>query len=504
MSHHTPEELRDRASEILESLRGRELKNKDRIGIPQQDMPSQDPLVRRGNMSEVTYGYYEEQALVEAERCLQCANAPCIKGCPVAIDIPGFIKAITEKDYQGSIEIIRRTSLLPAICGRVCPQENQCQEHCTVGKSLKDKFKSVSIGRLERFVADHAAQAPDDVAPSVAPATGRRVAVIGSGPAGITAAADLRRAGHEVTIFEAFHKPGGVMVYGIPEFRLPKAIVQKEIDKLSAMGVEIRTNFLIGRTRKLQDLLAEDGFDAAFIGSGAGLPRFLSIPGENLVGVFAANEYLTRSNLMKAYDSKAAETPIFRPKKVAVLGGGNVAMDAARTAIRLGAEKVYVVYRRTRTEMPARSEEVDHAEEEGVDFHFLESPVQILGDDADRVVGMECLSYELGEPDESGRRRPVAVKGSEHVLDVDTVIVSIGNDSNPLLTSTTPELETTKWGNIVTDDSGRTTIPNVWAGGDIVLGAATVILAMGEGRRAAAAINEYLATGSGSPEPATG
>ncbi|MFW5883986.1 MAG: FAD-dependent oxidoreductase, partial [bacterium] len=444
-----------------------------------------------------------------------------------------------------SLAVIKETSLLPSICGRVCPQENQCQAYCTVGKSLKDTFKSVSIGRIERFVADWGAglrglaeerldeESPippsarvgvdDDGAgreaggtgradgeptgddaeafagsvaraiPEVKPATGKKVAVIGSGPASITVAADVRREGHEVTIFEAFHKPGGVMIYGIPEFRLPKKIVEDELHTLEEMGVEIRTNFLVGQTRKLADLLEKDGYDAAFIGTGAGLPRFMRIDGENLVGVFSANEFLTRSNLMKAYDRDHAETPIFQPKRVAVFGGGNVAMDAARTAIRIGSEKVYVIYRRSRVEMPARAEEVDHAEEEGVEFMLLKNATRIVGDENDRVTGVEIIDYELGEPDDSGRRRPVPIEGSESMLDVDTVIVSIGNDSNPLISRTTPELETTKWGNIVTDEEGRTSMPNVFAGGDIVLGAATVILAMGEGRKAAASINAMLA-----------
>ncbi len=497
MSYHAPEELRSAAEALLrgiESKRSAEgLKNKDRIAIPQQEMPSQNPDDRKKNMQEVTFGYTEEQARVEAERCLQCKNAPCIAGCPVSIDIPRFVKAIADREFGRSISIIKEASLLPAICGRVCPQENQCQENCTVGKSLKDPFKSVSVGRLERYVADLDRSTGEKAIPAVKPDTGKRVAVVGSGPASITVAADVRKEGHEVVVFEAFHRPGGVMLYGIPEFRLPKQIVDEEIETLRRMGVEIRTNYLVGRTRKLADLLEKDGFDAVFIGVGAGLPRFMHIPGENLIGVFAANEYLTRSNLMRAYDSDHADTPMIQPKKVAVLGGGNVAMDAGRTAIRLGAEEVNVVYRRTRKEMPARAEEVDHAEEEGVNFHFLESPVRILGDANDRVIGIECLTYELGEPDDSGRRRPVPVAGSEHTLEVDTVIVSIGNDSNPLLMKTTPELKVTKWGNIIADEDGRTSIPRVFAGGDIVLGSATVILAMGQGRKSAAAINSMLA-----------
>ena len=535
MSHKSPAELRSEASDILEDLKAKDkLRAKDRLAIPQQEMPSQDPHARGQNMFEVTYGYFEAQAQVEAARCLQCRNAPCVEGCPVRIDIPRFIKHVADGDYEGSLAVIRETSLLPSICGRVCPQENQCQAYCTLGKSLKDTSKSVSIGRIERFVADWGAGLrglPDDrlgeespippsarvsgaaagdeaagfagsvarAIPEVKPATGKKVAVIGSGPASITVAADVRREGHEVTIFEAFHKPGGVMIYGIPEFRLPKKIVEEELHTLEEMGVEIRTNFLVGQTRKLKDLLEKDGYDAAFIGTGAGLPRFMRIEGENFVGVFSANEFLTRSNLMKAYDRDQAETPIFQPKRVAVFGGGNVAMDAARTAIRIGSEKVYVIYRRSRVEMPARAEEVDHAEEEGVDFMLLKNATRILGDENDRVTGVEIIDYELGEPDDSGRRRPVPIDGSESVLDVDTVIVSIGNDSNPLISRTTPELETTKWGNIVTDETGRTSLPNVFAGGDIVLGAATVILAMGEGRKAAASINATLA---GTADPA--
>jgi glutamate synthase (NADPH/NADH) small chain len=481
------------AAHLLRELQDRELKAKDRMAIPQQQMPAQDPVVRRANMSEVALGYSEEQVKLEAMRCLQCKSKPCVKGCPVAIDIPRFIGRAEEGDFAGALAVIRESSLLPSICGRVCPQESQCQAYCTVGKSLKDPMKAVSIGRIERYVADWERESGEQAVPPVKPDTGKKVAIIGSGPAGITAAADLRKEGHAVTIFEAFHKPGGVMIYGIPEFRLPKKIVENEIEVLEAMGVEVRTNFLVGRTRKLQDLIEKDGFDAVFIGSGAGLPKFMTIPGENLVGVFSANEYLTRSNLMKAYDREQSDTPIYRSKKVAVLGGGNVAMDAARSAVRLGAEEVSIIYRRTEAQMPARVEEVEHAKEEGVILRTLRNPKQILGDEQGRVRGIELLEYELGEPDESGRRRPVAIEGSEHEMEVDTVIVSIGNDSNPLLTQTAGELETNKWGNIVTDEDGRTSMDRVYAGGDIVLGAATVILAMGEGRKAAASINQMLA-----------
>jgi len=479
---------------LLREILAREepLKPKDRVAIPLQDMPAQDASVRAKNFSEVALGYTPEQARLEAMRCLRCKNAPCVDGCPVRLDIPAFVGAIAENDFDRSIEIIKQNSLLPAICGRVCPQETQCQATCTVGKILKDVEKSVSIGRLERFAADrerdHAIEPP-----TVKPETGKKVAVVGSGPAGLVVAADVRREGHAVTIFEAFHKPGGVMIYGIPEFRLPKKIVQIEIDTLMAMGVELRTDFVVGRTRKLTDFLDKDGFDAVFVATGAGLPKFMRIEGENLVGVFSANEYLTRVNLMKAYDRENAATPIMQSRKVAVLGGGNVAMDAARTALRLGAEEVHLVYRRTEVEMPARAEERHHAKEEGVIFHVLENAKRILPDEHGCVRAMECLRYELGEPDDSGRRRPVEIVGSEFEMELDTVIVAIGNDSNPLIKQTTPEIETNKWGNIVADETGKTSIDRVYAGGDIVLGAATVILAMGLGRTAAHSINTLLA-----------
>ena len=496
MSYQPLSQLEAAARAELEKWtgRGNDLKPRERLAIPQQDMPSQCPEERRHNMDQVALGYTPEQARVEALRCLQCKNAPCIQGCPVAIDIPAFIDAIALGDFQQGADLIKQSSLLPAVCGRVCPQENQCQAVCTVGKALKDVNLSVSIGRLERFVADWERARDQVELPEIQPETGRRVAVVGSGPASITVAADVRRAGHAVTIFEAFHKPGGVLLYGIPEFRLPKDIVHQEIETLRQMGVEIRTNYVVGRTRKLTDLIDKEGYDAIFVGTGAGLPRFLDIPGENLIGVFSANEYLTRSNLMRAYDRGKADTPIYRSHRVAVIGGGNVAMDAARTALRLGAEEVLLVYRRTATEMPARIEEVAHAREEGINFRFLTNPVRILGDADERVVGMECLEYQLGEPDESGRRRPVPISGSEFTLEVDTVIVAIGNDSNPLISQTTPELKTNRRGNVVVDDHGQSSIRRIFAGGDIVLGAATVILAMGEGRTAAAAINEMLAS----------
>jgi glutamate synthase (NADPH/NADH) small chain len=493
MSQRTPDDLLEAARAEWERIQGlpQPLKPRDRLGIPPQEMPAQDSLARARNMQEVTLGYSEEQARVEASRCLQCRNAPCVQGCPVRIDIPRFIAAIAAGDPAKAIGVIKETSLLPAVCGRVCTQETQCQAPCTVGKSLKTVEKAVAIGRLERYAADweraHGAAKP----PEAAAPTGKKVAVVGSGPAGITVAADVRRAGHEVVLFEAFHKAGGVLVYGIPEFRLPKAIVRAELDTLQRMGVEIRTNFVVGRTRKITALIEKDGFDAVFVGSGAGLPKFMNIEGENLVGVYSANEYLTRSNLMKAYDRERAATPIHAAQRVAVLGGGNVAMDAARTALRLGAEEVHLIYRRTEAEMPARVEEVAHAKEEGVVFHILQNAKRILGENG-KVTGIECLRYELGEPDDSGRRRPVAIPGSEFTLGMDAVIVAIGNESNPLIEQTTPGLETDRWGHIVTDENGRTSLPKVFAGGDIVLGAATVILAMGEGRKAAAAINEML------------
>jgi len=489
-----PESLLEAARKEWAALEGRALGPRDRMGIPAQEMPSQEPLARAKNMKEVALGYFAEQARVEASRCLQCKNAPCMQGCPVKVKIPEFVAALAAGDPAKAIGIIKETSLLPAVCGRVCPQEKQCQSTCTLGKALKDANQAVAIGRLERYAADWERANGGAAAPAIAAPTGKRVAVVGSGPAGITVAADVRRAGHEVTLFEAFHKAGGVLVYGIPEFRLPKAIVQAELENLRAMGVEIRTNFVVGRTRKLTDLLEKDGYDAVFVGTGAGLPKFMGIEGENLVGVHSANEYLTRSNLMKAYAEGQADTPIQRAAKVAVLGGGNVAMDAARTALRLGAEEVHLIYRRTENEMPARKEEVAHAREEGVQFHFLQNAKRILGEGG-RVSGIECLRYELGEPDASGRRRPVEVPGSEFTIPMDEIIVALGNESNPLIKATTPGLETDRKGHIVVNGEGRTTLPRVFAGGDIVLGAATVILAMGEGRRAAAAINQMLAEG---------
>jgi glutamate synthase (NADPH/NADH) small chain len=479
--------------ELLAKHRAGTLRPAERYEIPPQTMPAQDEVKRRGNVSEVATGYTETQARLEALRCLGCKNAPCVEGCPVRIRIKDFIAPIVEGDFKKALDIIRENSLLPAVCGRVCPQEVQCQLPCTVGKKFKDVDKAVSIGRLERFVADWGRKHHDQTIPKIAPPTGKKVAVIGSGPGGIVVATDLRRQGHDVTVFEAFHKTGGVMVYGIPEFRLPKAIVREEIEQLKKMGVKIVCNFLVGRTRTIGELLEKDGFDAVYIGVGAGLPQFMNIEGEHLVGVYSANEYLTRANLMRAYDfGKGADTPIAMSKKVAVVGGGNVAMDSARTAVRLGAEKVYLVYRRSEKEMPARVEEVHHAKEEGIEFHLLRSPKRIIGDPNGIVKAIECLKYELGEPDDSGRRRPLPIAGSEFQIEVDAVIIAIGNGANPLIGRTTPGLELNKWGNIVVDENCKTSLEGVYAGGDIVLGAATVILAMGQGRTAAAAINEYL------------
>ena len=450
-------------------------------------MPTQDPEVRNKNFKEVALGYTDKQALDEADRCLNCKNMPCVKGCPVNINIPGFISKIKENDLEGAYEILSASSSLPAVCGRVCPQETQCESKCVRGI----KTEPVGIGRLERYVADyHNAHCTKEPAP--VKSNGHKVAVIGAGPAGLTCAGDLARYGYDVTVFEALHVAGGVLVYGIPEFRLPKSIVAKEIDNLKAMGVRIMTNMVIGKVVSIDELF-EDGFEAVFIGTGAGLPRFMNIPGENYNGVYSANEFLTRTNLMKAYDKEHADTPIQNAKKVAVVGGGNVAMDAARCAKRLGAQDVYIVYRRSEEEMPARKEEVEHAKEEGIIFKTLNNPVEILGDENDFVKGMKCVEMELGEPDDSGRRRPVVKAGSEYILDVDCVIMAIGTSPNPLIRSTTEGLETNKHGCIIAqDDSGLTTRTGVYAGGDAVTGAATVILAMGACKNAAKAIDEYI------------
>ena len=459
------------------------------MSLKKNEMPSQEPNVRNKNFLEVALGYTEEQALDEAARCLNCKNHPCVSGCPVQVKIPEFIKKITEKDYEGAYQVIHETSSLPAVCGRVCPQETQCESKCVRGI----KGEPVGIGRLERFVADwHNANVQE--APAKPAPNGHKVAVIGSGPSGLTCAGDLAKKGYDVTVFEALHLAGGVLVYGIPEFRLPKAIVQKEVDGLKALGVKVETNMVIGRVVSIDELMSEYGFEAVFIGSGAGLPMFMHIPGENLCGVYSANEFLTRINLMKAYKD-GSDTPIMplQGKKVAVVGGGNVAMDAARSALRLGADTVYIVYRRGMAELPARKEEVEHAEEEGIIFKTLCNPVEILSDDEGFVKAITCVEMELGEPDASGRRRPIEKKGSEFTMDVDTVIMSLGTSPNPLIRSTTPGLETNKHGCIVTEgDEGKTSREGVYAGGDAVTGAATVIKAMGAGKAAAKAIDEYI------------
>lgn len=453
-------------------------------------MPAQDPQVRIKNFDEVALGYTPEQAVEEARRCLRCKEPRCVQGCPVNVKIPEFIMLIEEGKFLEAYYKILETNNLPAICGRVCPQENQCEKHCLRG----EKGEPVAIGRLERFAADYAASCgePRHEPTNPAPPKGK-VAVVGSGPAGLTCAADLAKMGYQVTVFEAFHTPGGVLVYGIPEFRLPKRVVQREIDNLKKLGVEIQTNMVIGKILSVDELFSE-GYDAIFIGTGAGLPQFLRIPGENLNGVFSANEFLTRINLMRAYQFPEYDTPIKIGRRVAVIGGGNVAMDAARCALRLGAAKVYIVYRRSEEEMPARREEIHHAREEGVEFKLLTNPVRILGDDNGWVKGLECVTMELGEPDASGRRRPVPKPGSEHCLEVETVIIAIGTTPNPLIANTTPGLELTKFGGIVVDEAtGQTSRPGIFAGGDSVTGAATVILAMGAGKRAAKAIDAYLA-----------
>lgn len=491
-----PKNFQTDAAELLHALisRPEPLKVKDRLAIPVQAMPELDAAYRARSLDEVAIGFSPEMAQLEAMRCLQCKKPACVEGCPVHIDIPGFIDQIAKGNFQGAIDKIKETSLLPAICGRVCPQESQCQENCVTGKSLKSVDKAVGIGRLERFAADWERKTSQVKVPEVKAATGKKVAVIGSGPAGLVVAADVRREGHDVTLFEAFHKLGGVLRYGIPEFRLPKEIVDQEIEILSKMGVKFELNFVVGRTRKIVDMIGKDGFEAVFVGTGAGLPLFMGIEGENLVGVFAANEYLTRANLMRAYDKAHATTPIWPGKKVAVLGGGNVAMDAARMAMRMGADSVKIVYRRSEAELPARGEEIHHAKEEGIEFCFLQNAKRILGDERGRVRALECVRFDLGEPDASGRRSPVQIQNSEFELDVDTVLVAIGNGSNPLIPQTTPDLKVNRKGNVLVEDvTNKTYMERVYAGGDIVLGAATVILAMGEGRRAAKAINEMLA-----------
>ena len=458
--------------------------------LEKHKMPEQDPKVRAHNFQEVALGYDEDTAIAEAERCLHCKVPQCRKGCPVEIDIPAFIGKIKEHDFDSAIGIIKESSSLPAVCGRVCPQENQCEKYCI----LAHKGESVAIGRLERFVADYQLAKNEEVKPIEFAHDAQRVAVIGAGPAGLTCAGDLARKGYKVTIFEALHVAGGVLSYGIPEFRLPKdKIVKREVENLQKLGVTIEVNAIAGRLFTVDELLGEMGFDAVYVGTGAGLPHFMHIPGENLNGVYSSNEFLTRCNLMKAYDFPNYATPIRVGRRVAVVGGGNVAMDAARTSLRLGAEHVYIVYRRSEAELPARLEEVHHAKEEGIDFQLLNNPVEILGDEQGWVKALRCIRMELGEPDASGRRRPVAIEGSEYELEVDTVIMAIGNGPNPIVASTTPGMDTNKRGNIIADEeTGATTREGVFAGGDIVTGAATVILAMGAGKKAAAAIDKYL------------
>lgn len=455
-------------------------------GTKKHPMPCQPVEKRIRNFSEVALGYDEQTAIAEAKRCIQCKNPRCVQGCPVGIDIPQFIQKIAEGDFQSSIEILKDKNSLPAICGRVCPQEDQCEKLCVVGI----KNEPVAIGRLERFAADWERA---NVKPKGKKVTeGKKVAIVGSGPAGLTCAGELAKMGYKVTIFEAFHQPGGVLMYGIPEFRLPKKIVEEEINSLLDLGVELKTNVVIGQTITIEELFAE-GYEAVFIGSGAGLPYFLNIPGENLNGVYSANEFLTRVNLMRAYLHPDWHTPIKVGKKVAVVGAGNVAMDAARTAKRLGAEEVYIVYRRSEEEMPAREEEVHHAKEEGIIFKLLTNPVEILGNEEGWVTGLKCVKMELGEPDSSGRRRPIPIEGSDFQLDVDGVIIAVGQGPNPLIPRSTPNLKTSKWGNIIADElTGKTSMEGVFAGGDVVTGAATVIKAMGAGKNAAIAIDQYL------------
>jgi len=459
--------------------------------IPRQKMPEQPAQVRRRNFNEVPLGYQEELAVNEAERCLQCKNPSCVEGCPVGVDIPGFIAYVKQREFTKSIRHVWQMNSLPAVCGRVCPQEIQCEGKCILGK----KGDPVAIGNLERYVADRERMhGKGDLPPKASP-TGKRVAVVGAGPSGLTVAGDLILKGHDVTVFEAFHKPGGVLVYGIPEFRLPKEIVYSEVNFLERLGVKLECNMVIGRAVALDELFAE-GYHAIFLGVGAGLPRFMNIPGENLIGIYSANEYLTRSNLMRAYRFPEYDTPIVLGKDVVVFGAGNVAMDSARTAMRLGADRVRIVYRRSKDEMPARTAEIHHAEEEGIEFHLLTAPTRFLGDGKGRVVAVECIQMTLGEPDDSGRRRPVPVENSKFRLECDLAVIAVGAGANPLLTKVTPGLRLNKWGYIIADpETGKTTKQGVWAGGDIVTGSATVILAMGAGRKASQSMHQYLTLG---------
>jgi glutamate synthase (NADPH) small chain len=475
--------------EIIHTQATKKLSNKERMKIPRHAMPEQDPLERAKNFFEVPLGYTPELAIEEAERCIQCKNPKCIEGCPVNVKIPQFIFHIAMGNFELAAQTLKETNALPAVCGRVCPQEEQCENVCIIGA----KVEPVAIGRLERFVADWERASGKISIPALAPPTGKKIAIVGAGPAGLTCAGDLAKLGHAVTIFEALHKAGGVLVYGIPEFRLPKQIVEAEVQYLEKMGVQIQCDFVIGMTRTIDELMNEDGFDAVFIGTGAGLPYFMGIPGENLNGVYSANEFLTRMNLMKGFEfPNRADTPVPMAKHFAVIGGGNTAMDAARTARRLPwAEKVYIVYRRSQVEMPARKEEIHHGEQEGIEFLLLTNPTRFLGDNG-WLVAMECQKMELGEPDASGRRKPIPIAGSEFVLNVEAAIVATGNGSNPLINKTTPGLTANKYGNIIADETGKTSREGVWAGGDIVMGAATVIKAMGAGKKAAAAMHEYV------------
>lgn len=473
---------------VIVLVKGKVIMSKKPIVKEKYDMPLLDTQERVNSFKEVALGYDEETAILEATRCLQCKKPFCIEGCPVEVPIPEFIKLILERDYQAAAMKIKEKNSLPAICGRVCPQENQCEKHCILGR----KNEPVAIGRLERFVADWEMENSSHANLSTTNSTNKRVAIIGSGPSGLTCAADLAKLGHEITIFEALHIPGGVLVYGIPEFRLPKGIVAQEIDNIKKLGVKIKVNSVIGQLWTIDDLLTEEGFDAVYISTGAGLPYFMGIPGENLNGVYSANEFLTRVNLMKAYKFPEYLTPISPGQKIAVVGGGNVAMDSARTALRLGVEKSYILYRRSEEELPARSEEVEHAIEEGVEFKLLTSPIEILGDEKGRVKAVVCQNYELGEADESGRRRPIPIENSLFEMKIDALVLAIGQGPNPLISLTTPDLKVNKRGNIMTNVAGLTSKAGVFAGGDVVSGAATVILAMGAGKEAALSIDKYL------------